>query len=53
MKFDILQPDIMGQKSREFYENMNRRRSIRTFSSKTFPKEVIYNIIRTAGEENI
>ncbi|XP_045479893.1 iodotyrosine deiodinase 1 [Harmonia axyridis] len=49
LKFDILSTDVMIKNSRDFYEKMNRRRTIRTFSSKSFPKEVIYNIIKTAG----
>ncbi|XP_044748463.1 iodotyrosine deiodinase 1 [Coccinella septempunctata] len=49
LKFDILPTDMMIRNSRDFFENMNRRRSIRLFSSRSFPKEIIYNIIKTAG----
>lgn len=36
-------------KAKDFYELMNQRRSVRDFSDKDIPKEVIENIIRTAG----
>ena len=35
--------------SREFYETMQSRRSIRHFSNEKIPEEVIDNIVRTAG----
>ncbi|XP_047499692.1 LOW QUALITY PROTEIN: iodotyrosine deiodinase 1-like [Penaeus chinensis] len=37
------------KKSKEFYELMNTRRSVRFFSSDPVPREVIENIVRTAG----
>lgn len=37
------------QKSKEFYEFMNLRRSVRDYSDKDIPKEVIENIVKTAG----
>ncbi len=37
------------QRSKAFYELMDKRRSIRHFSDKPVPKEVIENIIRTAS----
>ena len=39
----------MIQKSRDFYQEMNKRRTIRFYSDKTIPDEVIENIIKTAG----
>ena len=39
----------MIEKSKVFYEKMCTRRSVRFFSAKTFPKEIIENIILTAG----
>ena len=39
----------MLKRSREFYEFMNKRRSVRHFSSKSVPKEVVESIILTAG----
>lgn len=39
----------MSTRSRAFYEMMDQRRSIREFSSEPFPKEVIDNLILTAG----
>lgn len=40
---------VMIQRSREFYELMNQRRTVRFFSDKPVPTEVIDNLIRTAG----
>lgn len=37
------------KKSKEFYEFMNLRRSVREYSDKDIPKEVIENIVLTAG----
>lgn len=37
------------RRSKEFYELMNKRRSVRFFSSDPVPREVIDNIIWTAG----
>ncbi|KAL4661001.1 iodotyrosine deiodinase 1 [Arapaima gigas] len=42
-------PKVMLQRSRDFYVLMNARRSVRFFSPETVPREVIENIIRTAG----
>jgi len=36
-------------RSREFYEQMDQRRSVRTFSDQPVPKEVIINLIKTAA----
>jgi nitroreductase len=37
------------EQSNAFYELMNKRRSIRFFSDKNVPKEIINNVIKTAG----
>jgi iodotyrosine deiodinase len=41
--------ESMMEASRLFYQLMNKRRSVRQFSSDQIPDEVIENIIRTAG----
>jgi len=41
--------DEMIQRSQEFYKEMNKRRSIRFFSDKPVAREVIDNLIMTAG----
>ena len=41
--------DVTIQRSREFYELCNGRRSLRFFSDKSVPMEVINNIVHTAG----
>ena len=42
-------PDEMIQRSERLYHQLNQRRSVRVFSSDPIPKEVIENIILTAG----
>ncbi len=42
-------PVEMEKRSWDFYQLMDRRRSVRFFSDKPVPREVIDNIIRTAG----
>ena len=39
----------MIRRSREFYQELNRRRSLRFFSDAAVPREVIENLILTAG----
>lgn len=39
----------MIKRSEAFYKLMNERRSVRSFSSKEVPKEIIDNLIKTAG----
>jgi len=41
--------DEMIERASSFYKFMNKRRSVRQFSDKDIPKEVIDNIIKTAG----
>ncbi len=45
---EILQEESI-RKSEEFYKLMNRRRSVRFFSDRDVPFEVIENVVRTAG----
>ena len=37
------------EKSKKYFQEINKRRSVRDFSDKDVPKEVIVNIIKTAG----
>jgi len=39
----------MQQRAADFYDSMRTRRSIRDFSAKAVPIEIIENCIRTAG----
>jgi iodotyrosine deiodinase len=39
----------MVKRSQTYYDYHNRRRTVRHFSSKTVPIEVIENIVKTAG----
>nr|XP_020497676.1 iodotyrosine deiodinase 1 [Labrus bergylta] len=41
--------EMMLQRSEEFYTLLNQRRSVRFISPKPVPREVIDNVIRTAG----
>ena len=57
MKNEIFSPLNFAEKpveemitaSRSFYENVKRRRSVREFSDRSIPIEVIENAIRAAG----
>ena len=42
-------PDDMRRRAREFFEQMNRRRSVREFSDRPIPDGVIEDCLRTAG----
>ena len=44
-----LNEDEMVQRARDFYQLMDGRRSVREFSDKPVPREIIDNIIKTAG----
>lgn len=37
------------QRSRDFYDLMDKRRTVRSFSKDPIPQEVLDNIIKTAG----
>ncbi|MDX1666810.1 MAG: nitroreductase family protein [Saprospiraceae bacterium] len=41
-------PDML-RRSREFFQFMNKRRSVRNFSDKEVPREIIENIVMTAA----
>lgn len=49
MKYDFMEGEMI-ERSRQFYEEMNLRRSVRFYSSRPVPLKVIENIIRTAGK---
>lgn len=44
-----ISPEESIKNSKNFYEFMNKRRTIRDFSSEKFPREIIENCIKTAG----
>ncbi|RME21066.1 MAG: nitroreductase family protein, partial [Candidatus Zixiibacteriota bacterium] len=39
----------MQRRAREFYENLSRRRTVRQFSSRPVPRDIIENCLRAAG----
>lgn len=49
LNFEKLPAEESLKRSEEYYELMNKRRTVRHFSSDTFPIEIIHNIIKTAG----
>ncbi len=42
-------PDEMRQRAAAFYAEMRRRRSVRSFSDRCFPREIIEDCLRAAG----
>lgn len=49
LDFQRLSTEEQSQKANEFYENLNRRRTVREFSDEDVPFELIEKAIRTAG----
>lgn len=45
----VYKEDMMKKRAKDFYEFMNKRRSVRTYSDRDIPREVIENIVKTAG----
>lgn len=50
LQFERIPPDQAAKRSEDFYNLLNKRRTVRHFSSEPVPKEIIYNIIKTAGK---
>src|SRR5438874_9229074 len=48
-KIDSQSDDEILRRTKEFYETMQRRRTIRDFSDRAVPREVIEHCIRAAG----
>src|SRR6266513_4243837 len=48
-KIDSQSDDEILRRTKEFYETMQRRRTLRDFSDRPVPREVIKNCIRAAG----
>lgn len=48
-KIQRISAQEMIRKSREYYEVLNKRRSVRYFSDEAVPLEVIENVVRAAG----
>jgi nitroreductase len=49
LDFEPLAEDEMRRRAREFFETMNRRRTVREFSDREVPREIVEHAIRTAG----
>ena len=46
---ELYSKEEMIEISKKYYDYMNKRRSVRFFSPKSFPREIIENIVLTAG----
>jgi hypothetical protein len=55
ISYDFVKKSVedIRQRSEEFYQLMNARRTVRFFSDEAVPKEIIHNIIKTAGESGM
>ncbi len=49
LQFSELPPDEMQRRALEFYEHIKRRRTVREYSDKPVPRDIIENAIRAAG----
>lgn len=49
LKFERIPENEMLQRSKDFYQTLNQRRSTRFFSTDPIPPEVLKNVIRAAG----
>jgi nitroreductase len=49
LQFNEYPPDEMRQRAVEFREDMQRRRTVREFSDRPVPREIIEEAVRTAG----
>jgi nitroreductase len=49
LEFEWLEPELQLERARAFYEQMARRRTVRDFSSRDVPFELIETAIATAG----
>lgn len=49
LEFETFPEDVMVERARALYENLNKRRTVREFSDRPIPDEVIDYAIHTAG----
>ncbi|MGD9925009.1 MAG: nitroreductase family protein [Pseudorhodoplanes sp.] len=49
LRFEELAPEAMLQRSRDFLAMMARRRTVRDYSDRPVPREIIVNAVRTAA----
>ncbi len=47
--FREVPPEEMAKRAREFYEELSRRRTVREFSERAVPREIVEWAVRTAG----
>jgi nitroreductase len=49
LEFELLTEAEMQQRALAFYQRISRRRTVREFSDRAVPREIIENVIRAAG----
>jgi len=49
LRFTFYGPEDQLQRAKEYYELCNRRRTVREFSDRPVPRELIETVVRTAG----
>ena len=49
LEFEELPEEEMRRRAREFFETMNRRRTVRQFADRAVPREIVEHAILTAG----
>ncbi len=49
LQFREYAPDAMCQRARDFYDEIRQRRTVRHFSDRPVPREIIENALRAAG----
>ena len=49
LRFEAMPPDQSRVRARQFFERMDQRRSVRHFSDRDVPKEVVMDLIRAAS----
>jgi iodotyrosine deiodinase len=49
LSFRVYDPEIMEKRSREYFEIMKRRRSVRHFSRQSVDEQIIINAVKTAA----
>lgn len=48
-EWPVLSDEELIKRSRQFYEDVNKRRTLRFYSTRPVPREVINNLVRAAG----
>ena len=49
LRFEVIPPEQSRHRARQFFERMDQRRSVRHFSNRDVPQEVVMDLIRAAS----